>query len=166
MRPPTHTPTPTPATPRPSATPTATSSPSPTPTLTPTATPATVRLVLTEAKANELAAKQMAGKEDAPLKNMKIDFRPGAVYLSGKSKVGFFYVDVVIVFQIQARAGKPHVIIDDIFISGVPASGSMRQRIEAMIAPHLANLNLIDDNFYVESIEITDDKMITTGHYQ
>jgi hypothetical protein len=164
---PTRTPTQSP-TPLPTSTPTPAATPTPTPTPTPAATPtpATIRLELTEAKANALAREKIATKTDIPLKDMRIDFRPDAIYLSGNAKVGFFYTNVVIAFAVQAQEGKPQITVQEILIAGMPASGSMKKRIEDMIIPHLDDLALVSDNFYAEDIRLTDDKMITTGYYR
>ncbi len=181
QRPATNTPTPEP-TATPTSTPTVTPTPRPTNTPTPapttaaisaalaparpkaTATPATLRLVVTEAEANKMAKKGLAAQQDVQIDNPKVDFRPGEIYVSGDAVVGFFKLNIGILATVEPVDGKPEVTIKEIYVNGDRATGFLRNQIEAMIAPHLDQLAMVSDDFYVEDIVITEDEMIITGH--
>jgi hypothetical protein len=169
---PTSTPTVTP-TPRPTNTPTpvakatkAAASAAAAPAKSKTATPATVVIVVTEAEANKMAQEGLAQQKDVQIDNPKVDFRPDEMYVSGDVKIGFFKLNVGILATVEPVNGKPEVTIEEIFVNGDPATGFIRDQIEAMIAPHLDQLAMVSDDFYVEDIVITDDEMVITGHYR
>ncbi len=130
------------------------------------ATPETVVLVVTEADANKMASKALAEQKDVQIDNPKVDFRPGGMYVSGDTKVGFFKVNIGVLASVEAVNGKPKVTVQEIYVNGDKATGFIRQQIEAMIAPHLDQLAMVSDDFYVEDITVTDDKMAITGHYK
>jgi len=173
---PTHTPTPKPTntpTLTPTATPTATKAISSAAKATvkpqavaPTATPGIVTLVVTEAQANKMAKKALADEKDVQIDNVQVDFRPHEMYVSGDTKIGFFTVNIGLLIAIRPVHGKPEVSIKEIYVNNNPATGFIRSQIETMISPHLKNLAMVEDNFYVESISITDDKMTVTGRYK
>ncbi len=169
---PTSTPTPTPtATPATGRTPLApataqaqsrTPGPHKAPTATPT--PATLTLVITEKEANRMAVQAMAQQKDIQVTNPRVDFRPGAIYLSGDAVLGFFKVNIGILATVQVAGGEPQVVVQEIDVNGSRATGFLRRQIEAMIAPQLAQLASVSEDFYVEDVTITEDRMIITGH--
>ena len=112
-----------------------------------------------------MAQKRMAG-EDAQFSNVQIDFRPGEIYVSGDAKVGFFTMRIGILTTVAPVDGQAQVTIKEIFVNDKPAKGFLRQQIEALIAPQLNDLALQSKDFYAETIVVTDDAMITTGHYK
>ena len=179
----THTPTPAPtATPTQTPTPKPTNTPTATPTkavissaakatvkpksISATATPETVVMVVTEAEANKMAQKALANQKEVQIDNVQVDFRPDEMYVSGDTKIGFFTLNIGLLVTIEPVQGKPEVTIQEIYVNNSVATGFIREQIEAMIAPHLDQLAMVGDDFYVEDITITDDKMIITGHYK
>lgn len=170
---PTHTPTPKP-----------TDTPTPTPTATKatvssaakatvkakavaaTATPQTVVLVVTEADANKMAQKALATQQDVQIDNVQVDFRQDKMYVSGDTKIGFFTLNIGLLVTIEPKNGKPEVTIQEIYVNNGVATGFIRDQIEAMIAPHLDELAMVSDDFYVDTIAITDNEMIITGQYK
>ena len=182
QRPATHTPTP-----EPTATPTHTPTPQPTHTPTPTsapsaqasagaaskakapvasATPEKLVMIVTEAEANKMAVEALSGQQDVQIDNPKVDFRPDEMYVSGDTVVGFFKVNIGVLAMVEAVDGKPKVIVKEIYVNNDRATGFLRNQIESMIAPHLDKLAMVSDDFYVEKITITEDKMVITGHYR
>ncbi len=174
------TPTPEP-TATPTHTPTATATPKPTRTPAPqaaagaavkaksplaSATPEQLVLIITEAEANSMAVKALAGQQSVQIDNPKVDFRPDEMYVSGDTVIGFFKVNIGVLAAVEAVDGKPQVTIKEIYVNGDRATGFIRSQIEAMIAPHLDQLAMVSDDFYVEDVTITGDKMIITGHYK
>jgi len=164
-------------TPTPTPTPTATPTPRPTPTPQPTPTPTrpnpsptpqdkTLVITISEDEANEMAREALASQSDVPIQNVKVDFREGEMLLSGDTKVGFFTLNIGLLVEIEAVDGKAKINIAEIYVSGSPATGFIRNEIERMIAPQLANLKLVEEKFYVEDVTITPDKIIITGHYK
>ena len=174
-------------TPIPTATPTFTPTPRPTKTPTPTATkaavssaakatakpkviatatPQTAVLVVTEADANKMAVKALAQQQDVQIDNVKVDFRPDEMYVSGDTKIGFFTLNIGLLVTVEPVKGKPEVTIKEIYVNNGVATGFIRDQIEAMIAPHLDQLAMVSDDFYVETVTITDNEMIITGHYK
>ena len=161
-------------TPRRTARPTATRANTPTPLASsaaktpvrpkPTATPATLRLVITEAETNKMAKKGLAAQQDVKIDNPKVDFRPGEMYVSGDTVMGFFKVNIGVLAAVEPVNGKAEVRVKEIYVNGDRATGFLRKQIEAMIAPHLDQLAMVSDDFYVEDIVITEDAMIITGH--
>ncbi len=172
-------------------TPTATFTPSPTPTFTPsptstftptpkpvvqsqgagqqakplaTATPAEMVLVVTEKEANKMAADALSQQQEVQIDNPSVDFRPGKLYVSGDTTIGFFKLNVGILAAVEAVNGKPEVTIQEIYVNGARATGFIRDQIEAMIAPHLDQLAMVSEDFYVEDITITDNEMIISGY--
>ncbi len=174
---PTATPTPTPT---PTSTPTPTHTPTPAPTATKatvssaakatviaaTATPQTVALTVTEAEANQMAKKALATQQDVQIDNVQVDFRSDEMYVSGGAKIGFFTMNIGLLVTIEPVNGKPEVTIQEIYVNNSVATGFIRNQIEAMIAPHLDQLAMVSDDFYVETVTITDDEMIITGQYK
>ncbi len=172
---PTHTPTNTPTpTPTPSPTPTSTPTPISTTTgpstsaITPQATtaPEKLALIITEKEANRLAAEALAKQQDIAIDNLQVDFRPGELYVSGDTVIGFFKLNIGILASVTPLDGRPEVTIKDIYVNGERATGFIRDQIEAIIAPQLDQLATVSTDFYVEAITITDDRMIITGRYQ
>jgi hypothetical protein len=180
----THTPTPVPtATPTQTPTPRPTNTPTPAPTatkaissaakatahpkaLSATATPETLVIVITEAEANKMAQKALANQKEVQIDNVQVDFRPDEMYVSGDTKIGFFTLNIGLLVTIEPVQGKPEVTIQEIYVNDGVATGFIREQIEAMIAPHLDQLAMVGDDFYVEDVTITDDEMIITGHYK
>lgn len=173
---PTHTPTPKPTqtpTPAPTATPTVTKANASAAKATvkpqavaPTATPGVVTLVVTEAQANKMAKKALADQKDVQIDNVRVDFRPDEMFVSGDTKIGFFTLNIGLLVTIKPVHGKPEVSVEEITVNNSPATGFIRSQIETMISPHLKNLAMVEDTFYVESISITNDKMVVTGRYK
>ncbi len=172
---PTHTPTNTPTpTPTPSPTPTPTPTPAPTttgpsttgPQTQATAAPEKLALIITEKEANRLAAEALAKQQDITIDNLQVDFRPGELYVSGDTIIGFFKLNIGILATVTPFDGKPQVTIQEIYVNGERATGFIRDQIEALIAPQLDQLATVSTDFYVEEITITDDRMIITGRYQ
>lgn len=170
------------ATDTPTLTPTPTQTPTPTltptPTITPTpavtkqavtaaqATPETLTIVVTEAQANEMAKKALAQQQDVQIDNPRVDFRPGEMLVSGDTTLGFFKLSIGVLATVAPVDGKPEVTVKEIYVNGDRATGFLRQQIEAMITPYLSQLALVSDNFYVESITISDDAMTVRGRYR
>jgi hypothetical protein len=110
--------------------------------------------------------KALAGQQSVQIDNPKVDFRPDEMYVSGDTVIGFFKVNIGVLAAVEAVDGKPQVTIKEIYVNGDRATGFIRSQIEAMIAPHLDQLAMVSDDFYVEDVTITGDKMIITGHYK
>jgi len=174
----TFTPTPSPTfTPTPTATFTPTSTPTPAAkaqsraTAQPakpltTATPSQLVLIITEKEANRMAAEALAQQQEVQIDNPRVDFRPGAMYVSGDTVLGFFKLNIGILATVEAVDGQPQVAIQEIDVNGERATGFIRNQIEALIAPHLDQLATVSEDFYVEDITITDEKMVITGRPQ
>jgi len=163
-----NTPTPTPA---PTSTPTPTPTPHPTSTPTPmgpkaTATPETLIVIISEAQANEMAQQALANQSEIQIDHVKVDFRADEMYLSGDTKIGFFTLNIGLLVDVTAKEGKAEISIKEIYVNDSPATGFIRNEIERLIAPQLANLKLVEEQFFVESVTISPDKLIITGHYK
>ena len=177
------TPTPTPTfTPSPTPTFTPTFTPTSTPTFTPTphpkvanpsqgesgaiqssATAAKHVLIITENQANKMAADALAEQQEVQIDNPNVDFRPGEMLVSGDATLGFFKLNIGILATVEAVDGEPQVTIQAIYVNGGRATGFIRDQIEALIKPYLDQLATVSEDFYVEDITITDDKMTITG---
>lgn len=131
-----------------------------------TATPQTVALVVTEAEANQMTKKALSSQQDVQIDNVRVDFRPDEMYVSGDAKIGFFTLNIGLLVTTEPVNGKPEVTIQEIYVNNSVAAGFIRDQIEAMIAPHLAQLTIAPADFYVKAIAITDDEMIITGQYK
>ncbi len=111
-----------------------------------------------------MAAEALAQQQDVQIDNPRVDFRPGEMYVSGDTVIGFFKINVGVLATVEPVDGRPQVTIQEIYVNGDRATGFLRTQIENLIAPHLDQLATVSEDFYVEDITITDDKMIISGH--
>ena len=131
-----------------------------------TATSASTTLVTTEEEANEVAQTALSQQQDVTIEDVQVDFRPDEMVLSGYTTMGFFRIKVALYVTVTPIDGSPEVTITDIYVNDKPATGFIRTQIESMIEPHLAELAVVSDSFYVENVSINDEEMIITGHYR
>ena len=113
-----------------------------------------------------MVAKGLSEQDNVKIDNPEVDFRPGEMYVSGDTVLGFFKVNIGVLVEVVAVDGAPQVTIVEIYVNGDRATGFIRNQIEAMIAPHLDQLAMVSDNFYVEDVTITENEMVITGHYK
>ncbi|RUA16092.1 MAG: hypothetical protein DSY55_04810 [Clostridia bacterium] len=131
-----------------------------------TATSTSTTLVTTEEEANEVAQTALSQQQDVTIEDVQVDFRPDEMILSGYTTMGFFRIKVALYVMVTPIDGSPEVTITDIYVNDKPATGFIRTQIESMIEPHLAELAVVSDTFYVENVSINDDEMIIMGHYR
>jgi len=169
----TRTPSPLPATstptptfipsPTPTATPTEAATPTPTIASTPTPTEAIFELVLTEAEVNQLLQDGLAKQSDVPVSNLYVRLQPGLIVTSGRTRVGFFTVDVEVTATVTVEDGKPIPEIVAIRAAGQPLTGFLRAQVENMLDPHLQRWLQTETNVYVEEVEILEGQLRITG---
>jgi len=163
----TRTPSPLPATSTPTPTfipsPTPTATPTPTTASTPTPTVAIFELVLTEAEVNQLLQDGLAKQSDVPVSNLYVRLQPGLIVTSGRTRVGFFTVDVEVTATVTVEDGKPIPEIVAIRAAGQPLTGFLRAQVENMIAPYLQRWLQTETNVYVEEVEILEGQLRITG---
>ena len=148
--------------PKPPATPT----PVPTPKPIPTPAPGSTAITITEADANAALQKAIGMQDNVNIENALIDFRPDGIFISGKTKISALSIQLGILASATPVDGKVKIDILDVQVNGKEASGIILDQIKAMIDPILEQLTIVEDQFYVESITVTNDKMVIIGHQQ
>ncbi len=146
--------------------PPATATPVPTPKPIPTPAPGSTAITITEADANAALQKAIGMQDNGTIENALIDFRPDGIFISGKTKIGALSIQLGILASATPVDGKVKIDILDVQVNGKEASGIILDQIRAMIDPILEQLTVVEDKFYVESITITNDKMVIIGHQQ
>ncbi len=163
----TRTPSPLPATSTPTPTfipsPTPAATPTPTTASTPTPTVAILELILTEAEVNQLLQDGLAKQPDVPVSNLYVRLQPGLIVTSGRTRVGFFTVDVEVTATVTVEDGKPIPEIVAIRAAGQPLTGFLRAQVENMLDPHLQRWLQTETNVYVEEVEILEGQIRITG---
>jgi len=150
--------------PKPSATPTPTIVPTPKPI--PTPAPGSTAITITEADANAALQKAIGMQDNVQIENARIDFRPDGIFTSATTQIGALSIQLGILASATPVDGKVKIDILDVQVNGKEASGIILDQIKAMIDPILEQLTIVEDKFYVESITITNDKMVIIGHQQ
>ena len=150
--------------PKPSATPTPTIVPTSKPI--PTPAPGSTAIIITEADANAALQKAIGMQDNVQIENALIDFRPDGIFISAKTKISALSIQLGILASATPVDGKVKIDILDVQVNGKEASGIILDQIKAMIDPILEQLTIVEDKFYVESITITNDKMVIIGHQQ
>ena len=149
--------------PTPTDTPTEAATPTPTTASTPTPTVAIFELILTEAEVNQLIQDGLANQSDVPVSNLYVRLQPGLIVTSGRTRVGFFTMDVEMTAIVTVEDGKPIPEIVAIRAAGQPLTGFLRAQVENMMAPHLQQWLQMETNVYVEEVEILDGQLRITG---
>jgi hypothetical protein len=120
-------------------------------------------LILTEAEVNQLLQDGLAKQSDVPVSNLYVRLQPGLIVTSGRTRVGFFTVDVEVMATVTVEDGKPIPEIVAIRAVGQPLTGFLRAQVENMLAPHLQRWLQTETNVYVEEVEILEGQLRITG---
>jgi hypothetical protein len=120
-------------------------------------------LVLTEAEVNQLLQDGLAKQTDVPVSNLYVRLQPGLIVTSGRTRVGFFTVDVEVTATVTVEDGKPIPEVVAIRAAGQPLTGFLRAQVENMLDPHLQRWLQTETNVYVEEVEILEGQLRITG---
>lgn len=138
-------------------------SPTPTPSATPRPSPARVHLDLTEAQLNKSVRDAIARDPNTPVRSIGIDTKPGKVVITAQARIGFFAVNLEITVVVDVRNGKATPAVQEIKVNGSPATGFLRQQVEAALQPYLNQIADVSKNMYVESVKITESGLSIDG---
>ena len=182
----TFTPTPTST---PTFTPTSTPTKTPTPSRTPTPTPAQsveeksarvtavpvvptatpdprFRYVVSETEMNQALKKGLAQSQTIDIQNPYVDLKPGYIEAGGRVVLGFFPANLTLIFTVDVRDCRAEPQLDDVLVNGAPAPAFVRNQVEDMLAPYLAQLTEAGENACVESVEIGEENLIVQGEWR
>jgi len=143
-----------------------TPAPTPTPKPIPTPAPGSTALTITEKDANASLQNALGMQEEVKIEGALIDFQPDRIFITGKTQLGALSIQLGLTASVTSVEGKAKIDIVDVQVNGKKASGVILEQIESLIDPILEQLEIVEDQFYVESVTITDDQMVIIGHQQ
>lgn len=111
---------------------------------------------MTEAQLNKSVREAIAKDPSTPVRSISIDTQSGKVVINAQARLGFFNVNIEITVVVEVRNGKATPVIQEIKVNGSPATGFVRQQVEAVVQPYLNQIADISKNVYVESVTITE----------
>ena len=123
-------------------------------------------MVLTEEEVNKVLQEALAAQSGVPVSNLYVRLEPGLIVASGRTRIGFFPLDIEVAATITIEDGKPIPEIVDIRAAGRPLTGFLRAQILNMISPYLQQWLQAEPNVYVEEVEIKKGQMRITGMYK
>ncbi len=135
----------------------------PTPSATVRPSPARLRIEMTETQLNKLVRDAIAKDPNTPVRSISIDTKAGKVVITAVARLGFFNVNLEITVVVDVRNGRATPVIQEILVNGRPATGFLRQQVEAALQPYLNQIADISKDMYVESVKISESGLTIDG---
>ncbi|MCX7853705.1 MAG: hypothetical protein N2383_13130, partial [Caldilineales bacterium] len=93
----------------------------------------------------------------------RIDLQPGQIVVNGRVTVAVFPVPIQVIIVVPVRDGQATPTIAAVRLGPRDAGEPIRRAVEALLAPHLAQLVAVGQGVFVETVTITETEIRIEG---
>jgi hypothetical protein len=126
-----------------------------------------LRWVVREAELNEAVVKALAdagpGSAGLSLRDPRVDLQPGQIVVHARVTVALFPVPLQVIITVPVRDGQAMPTVAAVRLANREAGEPIRQAVEALLAPYLAQLVATGQGVFVETVTITETEIRIEG---